>query len=39
VDHGTAFDIAAKCIANAQSLEEAIKRAVRLSEGKILFDS
>ena len=36
VDHGTAFDIAGKGIADAQSLEEAIKTAVRLSEDKRL---
>ncbi len=36
VDHGTAFDIAGKGIADSQSLEEAIKLAVRLSEGKRL---
>jgi 4-phospho-D-threonate 3-dehydrogenase / 4-phospho-D-erythronate 3-dehydrogenase len=34
VDHGTAFDIAGKGIANAESIEEAIKMAVRLSQGK-----
>jgi len=39
VDHGTAFDIAGKGIANARSLEEAIKMAVRLSEDKRLSDS
>ncbi len=39
VDHGTAFDIAGKGIANPQSLEEAIKVAVRLSEEKKLSDS
>ena len=39
VDHGTAFDIAGKGIANPQSLEEAIKMAVSLSEEKKLFDS
>jgi len=38
VDHGTAFDIAGKGIANPQSLEEAIKMAVRLSEDKRLVD-
>ncbi|MFC2004699.1 4-hydroxythreonine-4-phosphate dehydrogenase PdxA [Chloroflexota bacterium] len=38
VDHGTAFDIAGKGIADYQSLEEAIKTAVNLVEGKILFD-
>ncbi len=37
VDHGTAFDIAGKGIANPKSLEEAIKMAVRLSVGKGLF--
>jgi len=36
VDHGTAFDIAGKGIANPQSLEEAIKLAVRLSEERRL---
>jgi 4-hydroxythreonine-4-phosphate dehydrogenase len=36
VDHGTAFDIAGKGIANCQSLEEAIKMAVNLIEGKLL---
>ncbi len=39
VDHGTAFDIAGKGIADATSLQEAIKMAVRLSEKKRLFDS
>jgi 4-hydroxythreonine-4-phosphate dehydrogenase len=39
VDHGTAFDIAGKGIANSQSLEEAIKTAVRLSEERRLFES
>ncbi|MBI4188443.1 MAG: 4-hydroxythreonine-4-phosphate dehydrogenase PdxA [Chloroflexi bacterium] len=39
VDHGTAFDIAGKGVANAKSLEEAIKVAVRLSEEKRLLDS
>jgi 4-hydroxy-L-threonine phosphate dehydrogenase PdxA len=34
VDHGTAFDIAGKGIANAESMAEAIKTAVRLSQGK-----
>jgi 4-hydroxythreonine-4-phosphate dehydrogenase len=38
VDHGTAFDIAGKGIADPQSLEEAIKTAVRLAEGKGLPD-
>lgn len=38
VDHGTAFDIAGQGIASSQSLEEAIKIAVRLSEGKGLLD-
>ncbi|MFC1971692.1 4-hydroxythreonine-4-phosphate dehydrogenase PdxA [Chloroflexota bacterium] len=37
VDHGTAFDIAGQGIANPQSLEEAIKIAVRLSEGRGLI--
>ena len=32
VDHGTAFDIAGHGIANSQSLVEAIKTAIRLSE-------
>jgi 4-hydroxythreonine-4-phosphate dehydrogenase len=36
VDHGTAFDIAGKGIANCQSLEEAVKVAFRLSEGKLV---
>ena len=36
VDHGTAFDIAGKGIASSQSLEEAIKVAVRLTEGKLV---
>jgi len=39
VDHGTAFDIAGKGIASSESLEEAIKMAVNLTEGKILLDS
>ncbi len=39
VDHGTAFDIAGKGIANAQSLEEAIKTAVDLSQESRLFES
>ena len=34
VDHGTAFDIAGKGIANAESMQEAIKTAVWLSQGK-----
>jgi 4-phospho-D-threonate 3-dehydrogenase / 4-phospho-D-erythronate 3-dehydrogenase len=34
VDHGTAFDIAGKGIANAQSMTEAIRVAVKLAEGK-----
>jgi 4-hydroxythreonine-4-phosphate dehydrogenase len=34
VDHGTAFDIAGKGIADARSMEEAIKTAVWLSRGK-----
>jgi len=37
VDHGTAFDIAGKGIANSESLVEAIKIAVRLSEEKRLY--
>lgn len=36
VDHGTAFDIAGKGVANPQSMEEAIKTAVYLLEGKLL---
>jgi 4-hydroxythreonine-4-phosphate dehydrogenase len=36
VDHGTAFDIAGKGVANPRSLEEAIKIAVRLCEEKRL---
>lgn len=36
VDHGTAFDIAGKGIANAQSLEEAILVAYRLSQGRLI---
>jgi 4-phospho-D-threonate 3-dehydrogenase / 4-phospho-D-erythronate 3-dehydrogenase len=36
VDHGTAFDIAGKGIASSKSLEEAIKVAVRLIEGKLV---
>lgn len=39
VDHGTAFDIAGKGVADSQSLEEAIKMAVSLSEEKRLLDS
>jgi 4-hydroxythreonine-4-phosphate dehydrogenase len=34
VDHGTAFDIAGKGIANSESIEEAIQTAVWLSQGK-----
>jgi 4-phospho-D-threonate 3-dehydrogenase / 4-phospho-D-erythronate 3-dehydrogenase len=34
VDHGTAFDIAGKGIANSQSMEEAIRVAVRLVQHK-----
>ncbi len=34
VDHGTAFDIAGKGIANAESMEEAMKVAVDLIEGR-----
>ncbi|MFC1982837.1 4-hydroxythreonine-4-phosphate dehydrogenase PdxA [Chloroflexota bacterium] len=36
VDHGTAFDIAGKGIANSESIEEAIRVAVGLVEGKRL---
>ena len=36
VDHGTAFDIAGKGVAKSQSLEEAIKMAVSLIEGRVL---
>jgi 4-hydroxythreonine-4-phosphate dehydrogenase len=36
VDHGTAFDIAGKGIASSESLEEAIKVAARLIEGKLV---
>jgi 4-hydroxythreonine-4-phosphate dehydrogenase len=39
VDHGTAFDIAGKGIANAESITEAIKTAVRLSQGKGLAEN
>jgi len=39
VDHGTAFDIAGKGIASSQSLEEAIKMAVKLSEERRLDES
>lgn len=34
VDHGTAFDIAKKGIASSQSLEEAIKLAVRMAKSR-----
>jgi 4-hydroxythreonine-4-phosphate dehydrogenase len=34
VDHGTAFDIAGKGVANAESMVEAIKVAVSLASGK-----
>jgi len=34
VDHGTAFDIAGKGIANAESISEAIKKAVWLKPGE-----
>jgi len=34
VDHGTAFDIAGKGIANAESMAEAVKTAVWLSQGR-----
>ncbi len=36
VDHGTAFDIAGKGAANPRSMEEAIRTAVALAEGKLL---
>jgi 4-hydroxythreonine-4-phosphate dehydrogenase len=36
VDHGTAYDIAGKGIASCRSLEEAIKMAVNLIEGRVL---
>jgi len=36
VDHGTAFDIAGKGTANCRSMEEAIKKAVNLVEGKLI---
>jgi 4-hydroxythreonine-4-phosphate dehydrogenase len=39
VDHGTAFEIAGKGIADSRSLEEAIKVAVGLSEKKRLLES
>ncbi|MBI2906709.1 MAG: 4-hydroxythreonine-4-phosphate dehydrogenase PdxA [Chloroflexi bacterium] len=39
VDHGTAFDIAWKGVADAQSLVEAIKMAVSLSSGTGLIDT
>lgn len=35
VDHGTAFDIAGKGIASSESLEEAIKVAIGLTQGKL----
>lgn len=38
VDHGTAFDIAGKGIADSTSLEEAIKMAVNLTRGRISPD-
>lgn len=38
VDHGTAFDIAGKGTANAESMEEAIKTAARLSQSKNLIN-
>jgi len=38
VDHGTAFDIAGKGLANHQGLEEAVKMAVILAEGKGLLE-
>lgn len=36
VDHGTAFDIAGKGIASSESLEEAIKVAIGLTQGKLV---
>ena len=36
VDHGTAFDIAGKGVAQSRSLEEAVKMAVSLIEGRVL---
>jgi len=38
VDHGTAFDIAGKGIANGKGMEAAVKMGVSLVEGKILND-
>lgn len=38
VDHGTAFDIAGKGVADSQSLEEAIRIAVQLCEGRGLLN-
>jgi len=38
VDHGTAFNIAGKGIADSQSMTEAITMAIRLSEDKRLWD-
>jgi len=35
VDHGTAFDIAGKGIADARSMQEAVKVAVKLAKGKL----
>ncbi len=37
VDHGTAFDIAGKGVASAQSMEEAIKTAVEIIRSKWLI--
>ena len=39
VDHGTAFEIAGKGIADCRSLEEAIRIAVNLTKGKLVVDS
>jgi 4-hydroxythreonine-4-phosphate dehydrogenase len=38
VDHGTAFDIAGKGVAEAESMKEAIRMAVRLVGGKLLAE-
>ncbi len=35
VDHGTAFDIAGKGVANADSLVDAVEYAVKLLEGRL----
>jgi len=39
VDHGTAFDIAGKGVASSQSLEEAIRTAVELSQERRLLEA